>query len=187
MLSTSETLGFPWWLVLLEGIAAIIVGFLLLISPIRTTVWLVQIMGFYWLIVGILAIVNIFLDHSLWGWKLFSGILGILAGLIVIRNPWWSTVLVVSLLVIVLAVQALIQGVIKLFHSFNGGGFGAFVLGLLNIIIGVVLLFNTLIAASILPFVVGILAIIGGIAAIIGAFRMHGHAASPTMQQSPSM
>lgn len=187
MLSTSEALGIPWWVVLLEGIAAIIVGILLLISPIRTTVWLVQILGFYWLIVGILAIVNIFLDHSLWGWKLFSGILGIIAGLIVINNPLWSTVFVASLLVIVLAVQALIQGGIKLFHSFSGGGFGAFVLGLLNLIIGVILLFNAFIAAFILPFVVGVLAIIGGVAAIIGAFRMHGHAAAPTIQQSPSM
>jgi uncharacterized membrane protein HdeD (DUF308 family) len=187
MLSTSEALvSLPWWVVLLEGIAAVIIGILLLISPGVTTVVLIQFLGFYWLITGILALVSIFLDRSQWGWKLFSGILGILAGLVVIRNPLWSAVLIPTFLVIVLAIQALIQGVVKIVHSFGGGGLGAFVLGLLNILIGVILLFNPLIAAFALPLVLGILALIGGIAAIIGAFRIHGSAASPTMQQSPT-
>lgn len=186
MLSTSEAfVSLPWWVVLLEGIAAIIIGILLLISPGVTTIVLIQILGFYWLVTGILAIVSIFLDNSLWGWKLFAGILGILAGLVVIRNPLWSAVLIPTFLVIVLAIQALIQGVIKLVQSFSGGGFGAFVLGLLNIFIGIILLSAPLMAALVLPLVIGLLALIGGVVAIIGAFRIHGSAASPTIQQTP--
>jgi uncharacterized membrane protein HdeD (DUF308 family) len=188
MLSTSEAVvSHPWWIVLLEGIAAIIIGILLLISPGTTTVLLVQVLGFYWLIVGVLALVSLFVDRTLWGWRLCSGIIGILAGLVIIRDPLWSALLIPTFLVIVLAIQALIQGVIKLVHSFRGGGFGAFVLGILNILLGVILLFNPLIAALFVPIIVGILALIGGVVAIIAAFRIHGSATSPTMQQPSTM
>ena len=50
----------PWWLVLLEGIAAVIIGIFLLASPGITLFALVQITGFFWLIGGIFRIVSIF-------------------------------------------------------------------------------------------------------------------------------
>jgi uncharacterized membrane protein HdeD (DUF308 family) len=90
-----------------------------------------------------------------------------------------------TFLVIVLAIQSLIQGVIKIVESFRGGGFGAFILGVLNIIIGVLLLSAPLMAAFVLPLVVGIFALIGGISAIFWAFRLHSSAPSPTIQQTP--
>ena len=68
---------FPWWLVLLEGIFAAIFGFLLLIAPGGTLVFLVQVLGFYLLINGVLRLVSIFVDSSLWGLKPAIGILGI--------------------------------------------------------------------------------------------------------------
>ena len=93
-------LNMPWWLVLLEGIAAIILGLLLLTSPGATVMILVQVLGLYWLIKGILQIVSIFVDSSRWGWKLFVGILGIVAGIVILRHPMVSAVLIPSLTVI---------------------------------------------------------------------------------------
>ena len=186
-MSTSEELvSLPWWMVLLEGIAAVIIGVLLLTSPGMTTLVLVQVLGFYWLIVGILALVSIFVDRSLWGWKLCSGILGILAGLVIIRHPLWSALFIPTLLVVLLAVQALMQGVIKMVEAFRGGGFGAFILAVLNILLGVLLLSAPLMAAFALPLVVGIFALIGGVTAIFGAFRLHRSTPSATMQQTPT-
>jgi uncharacterized membrane protein HdeD (DUF308 family) len=176
----------PWWMVLLEGIAAVILGVLLLTSPGMTTLVLVQVLGFYWLIVGILALVSLFVDRSLWGWKLCSGILGILAGLVVIRHPLWSALLIPTFLVILLAVQALMQGVIKIVESFRGGGFGAFILAILNILLGVLLLSAPLIAVLVLPLILGIVALIGGVSAIFLAFRLHSSTSSPTIQQTPT-
>jgi uncharacterized membrane protein HdeD (DUF308 family) len=75
----SEDATFPWWLVLLEGIFAAIFGLLLLIAPGSTTLFLVQVLGFYLLIGGILRVVSIFIDHTLWGLKLVIGILGLIA------------------------------------------------------------------------------------------------------------
>src|ERR687883_1316728 len=80
--ATAESVSLPWWLVLLEGIAAVIIGIFLLTAPGITLLFLVQVAGFFWLVGGVLRTVSIFVDSSLWGWKLLGGIIGILPG-------WW--------------------------------------------------------------------------------------------------
>jgi uncharacterized membrane protein HdeD (DUF308 family) len=164
--------GIPWWLILLQGIFAIILGLLLVSSPGMTTLVLVQFLGIYWLIAGVFNIVGIFLDHTQWGWKLFLGILGILAGILVIQHPLWSTVLVPATLVIILGVVGMIFGIMGLVTAFQGGGWGPGILGVLGIILGLILLGSPLLGAVALPLVLGIFALIGGIAAVVQAFRM---------------
>lgn len=168
----SEGVGVPWWLVLLQGIALIILGILFLTSPGMTSVVAVQFLGIYWLIAGIFGIVSIFIDRSSWGWKLFSGILGIIAGLIILQHPLWSPVVVGSVLVIVLAIQSILAGVIGLIMAFKGAGWGAGLLGAISIIIGIILLANIWVATISLPLVLGILALVGGVLSIIAAFQM---------------
>ncbi len=162
----------PWWLVLLQGIAALIIGFFLLFVPGRSTLLLVQFVGIYWFVSGIFSIVAIFIDNTAWGWKLFSGILGIIAGIVVIQHPLWSTILLPTVLVIVVGVQGLVMGFIGLIQAFQGGGWGPGLLGAINIIFGLILLANPLIGATVLPFVLGIFGIIGGVAAIFASFRL---------------
>lgn len=163
---------FPWWILLINGIAAIIIGFLLLTSPLETVVILIQIMGLYWLISGVVTLVSIFVNSSQWGWKLFSGILGVLAGIVVLQHPLWSTILVPTTIVLIIAIQGIIIGVIGIIQLFQGGGWGAALLGAISLIFGILLLTQPLIAATVLPFVFGGFAIVGGIIAIIGAFRL---------------
>lgn len=164
--------GVPWWFVLIQGIFATLIGILLLTNTAVTTVILIQVLGFYWLIAGILNIVSIFIDSSAWGLKLIVGILGILAGIVVIQHPLWSTALVTSTVVIILGIQGLFIGAINIVRAFRGAGLGVGVLGALSIVFGIILLANTLIAAATLPVVLGIFGIVGGILAIITAFRM---------------
>ena len=163
----------PWWLVLLQGIAAVIIGLLLITATGQTIAFLVVFLGFYWLISGIFAIVGIFVDPSQWGWKLFMGILGIIAGLIVIQHPIWSAILVPKVLVIVIGIQGIIIGIIGLIQAFQGAGWGVAVLGVLSIVFGIILLANAMIAALVaLPIVLGVFGIIGGVLAIIAAFQL---------------
>ena len=175
---TTEGTTIPWWLVLLQGIAAVIIGILLLTSPGITLLSLIQVIGFFWLIGGILGIVGIFIASSLWGWKLVSGILGILAGIVVLQHPVWSSILIPAILVIFLGIQAIISGGASLVLAFQGGGWGMGILGVLNIILGLVLLFNPLIGVVVLPFVLGSCSLIGGLAAIVIAFKMRGRSAA---------
>ncbi len=170
--SEEETRAIPWWLVLIEGIALIILGLFLLTSPGATTLVLIQFLGIYWLVGGIFKIVSMFLDHSMWGWKLFAGILGILAGLIVLQHPIWSPFVVAGTLVILLGIQGIIYGGVGVWQAFKGAGWGAGILGALSIIFGIYLLANIGQATLVLPWVVGILAVVGGIAAIVMAFRL---------------
>ncbi|UCD99213.1 MAG: DUF308 domain-containing protein [Chloroflexota bacterium] len=169
---TSEKSLVPWWVVLIEGVAAIIIGVLLLIKPGITTLVLIQFLGIYWFIVGIIDIVRIFIDSSMWGWKLFSGIIGILAGVAIIQYPLWSTLLVPTVLVWVFGFFGVILGVISLIQAFQGAGWGAGILGALSILFGVLLLVNAFVASFTLPFIFGILAVVGGLAALVMAFQM---------------
>jgi uncharacterized membrane protein HdeD (DUF308 family) len=168
----TEAVAIPWWLVLLEGIAAVIIGILLLAAPGSTLFALVQIVGFFWLISGILRIVSIFVDSSLWGWKLVAGILGILAGIVVLQHPLWSTILVPAILIIFLGIEGIIFGGASLVMAFRGGGWGSGVLGVLSIVFGLILLFNPLITVAFLPFVLGAFGVAGGVLAIIAAFMV---------------
>ena len=171
--TTLESVSIPWWLVLLEGIAAVIIGLFLLTAPGITLFFLVQVTGFFWLIGGVLRIVSIFVNSSLWGWKLVGGVIGVLAGIVVLQHPLWSTLLVPAIYVIILGIQGIIVGATSLVMAFRGGGWGAGILGALSIVFGIVLLLDPVfIGTAVLPLVLGAFALVGGIAAIIGAFRL---------------
>ena len=173
--STAVQREMPWWVALINGIASLILGLLLISSPGMSTLILIQFMGFYWLIDGIISIVRIFTQTSdlHWGWLLARGILGILAGLAVINNPLWSTILIPTVLVIILGVQGIIGGVIGMIEGFKGGvKWGAVVVGAIGIIFGLILLTSPFMAALALPIVAGVFAIFGGIMAIIFSFQM---------------
>ena len=141
MAKESQMVGVPWWLVLIEGISLIILGLLMLASPGMSTLILIQFVGIYWLVAGIFKIVSIFMDSTDWGWKLVGGILGILAGLIVLQHPLWSPLVIGATLIIILGVQGLIVGVIGLVQAFRGAGWGAGIIGAVSILIGLLLLF----------------------------------------------
>ena len=162
----------PWWLVLVQGIAAIIIGVLLLIEPRMTTAILVQVMGIYFLVAGIVNLVSLFVDRTAWGWKLVLGILGIVAGMTIIQHPLWSSVLVPATLALILGIDGLIFGIVGLVQAFQGAGWGAGILGVLSIIFGILMITNTVIAGFALPFVLGIFAVMGGILALVAAFQM---------------
>jgi uncharacterized membrane protein HdeD (DUF308 family) len=144
----------------------------LLINPGSTTVLIIQFLGIYWFIDGIMSIVRIFIDKTAWGWKLFSGIIGILAGIAIIQYPLWATILVPTVMVWLFGFFGIIIGVIGLIQAFQGAGWGAGILGVLSILFGIVLLANPVIGAATLPFIFGFLGIVGGIAALVMAFRM---------------
>ena len=173
----SEAATFPWWLVLLEGIFAAIFGILLLLAPGSTLVFLVQVLGFYLLIDGILRIVSMFTDTSLWGLKLAIGIIGILAGIAVLQHPLWSALAVPTYIIYIIGFLAIFQGAGGLIQAFRGGGWGAGILGILSIIFGIIVLSNPLIGVVALPFVLGGFMLAGGIAAIVVSFRLRS---SPT-------
>jgi uncharacterized membrane protein HdeD (DUF308 family) len=108
----------------------------------------------------------------LWGWKLVGGVLGIVAGIVVLQHPLWSSVLVPAIYIVILGIQGIILGAVTLVMAFRGEGWGIGILGALSIVIGLVLLFNVWIGVAALPFVLGAIGIVGGGVAIVMAFVM---------------
>jgi uncharacterized membrane protein HdeD (DUF308 family) len=174
VLGAGGTTKIPWWVVLLEGIAAVVIGLLLLTQPAVTLLTLVVFLGLYLLIAGIVDLVSMFVDRSQWGWKLAAGVLGIFAGVVIVRHPLWATVLIPAVLVWVLGAFAVVMGLVRLAAAFTGAGWGAGILGVLSIILGLILLLNPIESTVVLVLVAAIWAIVGGGMAIVGSFWVRG-------------
>jgi uncharacterized membrane protein HdeD (DUF308 family) len=161
-----------WWLFLLQGIAAIILGLMLITAPGATLVVMVTFLGFFWLIEGILSLVHVFVDRATpWIWSLLTGIVGIIAGILVVRHPLLAALTVPTVLVILLGFGGLIMGAAEIVGGFTGGGIGSFILGVINVLIGLLLLSSPATAALAVPLVFGVLLLVEGIVLIIWAFR----------------
>ena len=164
-----------WWVFLLQGLAAIVLGFMLLTEPAATMVALTTFFGFYWLITGVLALVHVFVGrdtHRIW--SLLSGILGILAGLLVLRHPLAAALTIPAILVLILGAQGFVMGVFEIIAAFRGAGLGSFILGVINLIIGVLLLSSPVYAALAVPLVFGVLLLVEGVGLIVWAFSARG-------------
>jgi uncharacterized membrane protein HdeD (DUF308 family) len=167
----------PWWLTLIGGILALVVGAILLWAPAKTKIetyqLLVALLGIYWLIQGIFDIVAIFVDSSMWGWKLFIGIISIIAGGAILVYPIAAAVALPRIYVLVLGIWGLMYGVILLIMAFQGGGWGAGILGVLGIIFGIILMVNWSSPGMGLAMIwaAAVFGVFGGIVMIVQAFR----------------
>jgi uncharacterized membrane protein HdeD (DUF308 family) len=112
------------------------------------------------------------LDSSGWGWKLVGGIVGIIAGIIILQHPLWAPFAVGAALVLILGIQGIVLGVVGLIQAFQGAGWGAGILGAVSILFGLLFLFNVWGFTLALPWAIGILALVGGVIALVGAFKM---------------
>jgi uncharacterized membrane protein HdeD (DUF308 family) len=131
---------------LIGGILAFIVGAVLLWSPAKTKAdtWLLltTLLGVWWLIQGVIDIVSMFTDHRAWGWKLFIGIVSIIAGGYILMYPIAAALALPRIFVLVLGIWGLIYGVVLIALAFRGGGWGSGLLGALGIIFGIILILN---------------------------------------------
>ena len=89
--TSMQTRARPWWLTLIMGITVLVLGAILLWAPAKDKVdayqFIIAFLGFDWLIGGIMEIVSLFVDRTAWGWKLFMGIVSIIAGSYVLMYP----------------------------------------------------------------------------------------------------
>jgi len=162
---------------LIEGIVVTIIGAILLFGnkPAAAELWvfIVYLLGIWWFIRGILDLVSMFIDRTAWGWKLFMGIVSILAGGYIMMYPGAAAILLPRVFVLVLGIWGLIQGIIMLILAFKGGGWGPGILGVLGILFGLVLIGNYQDLGMGLAFVwvAAAFALVGGIVMIVQAFR----------------
>lgn len=155
----------------IQGIGMLIIGFLFVTAPQTSTVVLVSFLGFYWLASGIVSLVRSTLSEyrAYWGRNLFLGLLGIAAGLAVLRHPLYSTVLIPTTLVLFLGIDGIAMSFVNFARAFSGEGITAAIIGIFDLIFGVILLTSPLYSATLLPLVLGGFSLLGGAISVIYA------------------
>jgi uncharacterized membrane protein HdeD (DUF308 family) len=171
---------FPWRLLLLWGIVALLIGIALLLTPGVTTVLLITFMGAYWLVGGLFAVSSLFLDRTNMGWILFLAVINILAGIVILLYPLYSTVFLLSFYVILIGFCACFVGVSHLYHAVTAKDAGNAILGILSLVFGLLLLVHPFVAATLLPLVAGFFTMVFGLAAIAVSFSAKKCAAAAT-------
>ena len=161
---------FPWWLLLIMGFIALILGSFLIVYPIGTLFVIIWFLGFYWFFSGIVTLFSAFSSNNDRGLKILWGVLGIILGLLILAYPLYSTFIVPFIFTIMVGILALIYGFIALYGAFTGKGWGIGLLGILSLLFGFLILAEPVLATIAVPFVFGILGIFFGFMAIIGSF-----------------
>jgi len=127
--------------------------------------------GLGWFIQGIITLASIFIDKAQWGWKVFSGIIGLAAGLVVLRNPVESTVVIPAIYSILLGIFGLLIGISALIAAFQGEGWGVGIFGLITLVIGLVLMFNSVVGGAALIWLTALLLVIQGAVGVFWSLK----------------
>jgi uncharacterized membrane protein HdeD (DUF308 family) len=170
MVALVEVAMFPWWIVLLWGILLLIFGLMFLFTPVKTVELLIMFIGAYWLVGGCFSIGSLVVDKNHRGWKIFLAAINILAGLVILGYPLYSTVFLLAFFIIFIGFWGLFIGSAHLYQAYVKKDAGMGILGVISLIFGVMLLAYPLIAASLIPLIIGVFAVASGIAAIIASF-----------------
>ena len=165
-------LQFPWWALLIQGIAALVIGGLLMVQPKTTVELLVLFIGWWWLISGIFELGSLFMDRTAWGWRLFTGLMSVIAGGFIVGNALLGAMAFVLTAALLLGINGVVIGVVDIAKAFQGAGWGKGLLGVFSLIIGAYVLFHPVAIAAVLPWVWGLFVAAFGIAAIIHAFQL---------------
>ena len=169
-----------WWVPLLQGVAALIIGLLLFARPGATLVVLTMFLGAYWLVGGLFDIVGAVSRRDSdkhWALALVSGILGVVVGFFLLGQPILGAMATSLALVSLLAIGAILSGIfdiawaVRVRNEIQGEGW-IILLGVLSVLLGLMLLASPLLSAAALVQFAAILAVVGGIALIITAFRL---------------
>ena len=162
-----------WTTVLFVGIITTILGVIVVAWPDATLTVLSILFGIQLVVFGIFRLVNAFSTDSVApGLMGFIGILGIIAGVIVLRHPFET----VTLLAVVLGVLWIASGIIDLIgaiadSTMRDRGLVAFT-GLLSLVAGIVVVSWPQPSILVIAWVAGVYLIVVGIVTVVAAFRM---------------
>jgi uncharacterized membrane protein HdeD (DUF308 family) len=95
------------------GVLSVIVGFALLRTPFQSIEVFIFVLGIFWLVQGIMTFVAAFSQKQGRNWRILGGLLGIIAGIIILTYPISSAVtlaVIGGIWLVVLGITQLIAG-----------------------------------------------------------------------------
>jgi uncharacterized membrane protein HdeD (DUF308 family) len=158
----------------LESIAAIVMGVLLLISPQNASQLLTVMFGLFWLIHGFGWLWSILRDRREWGWRFAGGLGSIALGILLLAHPLGATYLGAAVMVWIAGASGCVIGVVMAIKGIAYYRWGQAVLGFLTLGASFLLLLGAARASMIVPLVLGAAAILVGGYGLIAAARKGG-------------
>ena len=163
-----------WWLLLVMGLASFVIGALLIFWPGPTLTVVTTIVGLFMIIAGVVRFfVGVFdgnREHRLM--LVFLGIVGVVLGVVIIRNPEAT----IALIVLLTALFWLVSGMVDLFRGLTNAQLpdrGLRILfGALSALFGVIILVWPDITVTVFAILMGIYIIIFGLLEILAAFQL---------------
>lgn len=179
-----------WWALLLRALLAIVIGLIAFMRPAVTLAALITFFGVFAMADGIFAVVAALRGMrrgDRWGWMLFEGIVGIVAGGIALFNPAIGALALAWLV----AGWALATGILEIAAAIKlrkvmTGEWLLLAAGVLSIIFAFIVATRPGVSVLLLVMWIGIFAIIHGFVTMALAFRVrkwsheHAHAHAST-------
>ena len=165
-----------WWALALRGILSILVGILAITRPGVTLAAIVLLIGAYMFVDGVFAIMASLRGMRTgdrWGWMLVEGILGIVAGLIVLRTPATGAIVLLWLV----AFWAITHGIAEIaagikLRKIIEGEWLLILAGVLTLGLGLYVLMRPGVGLLLLATWVGVYALFTGIVMLMLAFKV---------------
>jgi uncharacterized membrane protein HdeD (DUF308 family) len=156
-----------------RAVSALVIGILVLVWPQSTAAIVGVLLGLYFIILGVLRVIQGFVDKDLnGGGRAANFILGavvLAAGIVVLKNPFATAVFVV----ILIGISWIFEGIATVASAARGnGGFGTVVVGLLIAVAGLVVIFFAPAATAAFAIFLGIAMIAVGILSLALLFTV---------------
>jgi uncharacterized membrane protein HdeD (DUF308 family) len=180
--AVATSLSAHWRLFLIEGIALVILGLAAVMLPLIATIAIAIVVGWICLLSGAVGLLATFRMRSAPGfwWSFFSGILGVVAGIVLLRWPLSGVFSLTLVLTLFLVLEGIVSIMFALEHRRELSGRWGMMLvsGVVDLILAAMIyagLPGT--AAWAIGLLVGINMVIGGSALI--AMALHARNAAP--------
>jgi len=162
------------WILIGAGAIAIVAGLLAILYPDITLLALAIFAGINLMVIGILSIIDAFDDDADGGTRAMAailGVLGLIAGLVVLRRPGESLLAVL----LVLGIWLVISGAVSFFRALRShSGRGLLVIvALAEIVLGVLILSLPDITLKTVAILAGIGFLLRGMLAIYTGWQLH--------------
>lgn len=163
-----------WWMLLVMGVLSLGFGALLIFWPGRTLAVVTSIVGLFMIVAGVVRFfVGVFdTDREYRLLLVFLGIVGVVLGVVIMRNPEAT----IALIVLLTAVFWLVSGMVDLFRGLTNASLPdrslRILFGGLSAVFGVVILVWPDITVGVFAVLMGIYVVFFGILEILAAFQL---------------
>lgn len=173
-----------FWITLIRGMLAITLGVALLFWPDKARPMLVNFMGMFWLVSGIVSLRWGVHGERARGLSLLAGAAGVLAGVGMLSRRFTQGMVGEDVLLSVVGLIILLTGLMHIVGGFRTGpvethllsqnrkwSWTAFLLGLFEVVLGVILVVAPLERGPVIYFAASVWALIGGVILLGNAAR----------------